>query len=315
MIDFLFAALPILFLIAVMTKPKPLPSTVAFILTSALAYVVRFGYFRNTFGLLNASVINGLLDALTPISILFCAIFFFVALEKSGAMGVLQEWLRQISNNSVAQLMIVGWAFVFLSRSLRIWNSAALAAPILVGLGFPAIRVALLCLIFNSIPTVFGAVGTPMWFGFELLALPRQELIDIGLKAALLQSLASLVIPVVALRFVVDWKTIQRNLGFIYLSLLCSVLPMLGVAWFSYEFPAVVGGVAGLVVTIVLARFGIGLEPQKSVSRARSPLLSARVLLALTPLIVTVVILLVTRIPGLGLREFLTSSVRIFSFR
>ena len=67
MIDFLFAALPILFLIAVMTKPKPLPSTVAFILTSALAYVVRFGYFRNTFGLLNASVINGLLDALTPI--------------------------------------------------------------------------------------------------------------------------------------------------------------------------------------------------------------------------------------------------------
>ena len=310
MIDFLFAALPILFLIAVMTKPKPLPSTVAFILTSALAYVVRFGYFRNTFGLLNASVINGLLDALTPISILFGAIFFFVALEKSGAMGVLQEWLRQISNNSVAQLMIVGWAFVFLIEgACGFGTPAALAAPILVGLGFPAIRVALLCLIFNSIPTVFGAVGTPMWFGFELLALPRQELIDIGLKAALLQSLASLVIPVVALRFVVDWKTIQRNLGFIYLSLLSSVLPMLGVAWFSYEFPAVVGGVAGLVATIGLARFGIGLEPQKSVSRARSPLLSARVLLALTPLIVTVVILLVTRIPGLGLREFLTSSV------
>ncbi len=206
--------------------------------------------------------------------------------------------------------MLVGWAFVFLIEgACGFGTPAALAAPMLVGLGFPAMRVALLCIIFNATPTAFGAVGTPMWFGFELLELPQSELIDIGVKTAVLQSIAALIIPVVALRFVVDWGVIRRNLGFIYLSLLSCVVPMLAVAWTNYEFPAVIGGVVGLIATILLARFGIGLERQETAEPRRGPLLSVPVLVALTPLIVTVVILLVTRIPILGLRGLLTSPV------
>jgi lactate permease len=309
-VDLFLAALPIVFLIVVMTKPNPLPATVAFSLAAALAFIVRLSYFRTAFPLLSAAVISGLLDALTPISIVFGAIFFFVALEKSGAMDVLQEWLREISSNPVAQLMLVGWAFVFLIEgACGFGTPAALAAPMLVGLGFPAMRVALLCIIFNATPTAFGAVGTPMWFGFELLELPQSELIEIGAKTAVLQSIAALIIPVVALRFVVDWGVIRRNLGFIYLSLLSCVVPMLAVAWINYEFPAVIGGVVGLIATILLARFGIGLERQETAEPRRGPLLSVPVLVALTPLIVTVVILLVTRIPVLGLRGLLTSPV------
>jgi lactate permease len=306
--DLFLAALPIVFLIVVMTKPNPLPATVAFSLAAALAFTVRLSYFRTALPLLNAAVITGLLDALTPISIVFGAIFFFVALEKSGAMDVLQEWLRGISSNPVAQLMLVGWAFVFLIEgACGFGTPAALAAPMLVGLGFPAMRVALLCIIFNATPTAFGAVGTPMWFGFELLELPQSELIDIGVKTAVLQSIAALIIPVVALRFVVDWGVIRRNLAFIYLSLLSCVIPMLAVAWINYEFPAVVGGVVGLITTILLARFGIGLERQNAGGPPRGSLLSGPILVALTPLVVTVVILLVTRIPILGLRGLLTS--------
>jgi len=307
MIEFLFAALPITVLIVLMTKPNPMPAPAAFFLAAALALIVRLVYFRTAFPLLGAAVIAGLLDALTPISIVLGAIFFFVALERSGAMEVLQEWLRGISSNKVAQLMLAGWAFVFLIEgACGFGTPAALAAPILVGLGFPAIRVALVCLIFNATPTAFGAVGTPMWFGFEPLELPQSELIDIGAKTALLQSIAALIVPVVSLRFVVDWSAIWRNLGFIYLSILSCVVPMLMVAWTNYEFPAVVGGVVGLIATILFARFGIGLERRETEPR-QVPLLSGAVLVALTPLIVTVVILLVTRIPILGLRGLLTS--------
>jgi lactate permease len=112
---------------------------------------------------------------------------------------------------------------------------------------------------------------------------------------------------VVSLRFVVDWGAIQRNLGFIYLSILSCVVPMLAVAWANYEFPAVVGGVVGLSATILLARFGIGLERREPAKERQAPLISAPVLVALTPLIVTIAILLVTRIPVLGLRGVLTS--------
>lgn len=71
MIDFLLAALPIGFLVFVMTKPRPLPSAKAFFLTAVLAYGIRAAYFHTPLNLLNASVILGLLSALTPISIVF----------------------------------------------------------------------------------------------------------------------------------------------------------------------------------------------------------------------------------------------------
>jgi lactate permease len=166
--------------------------------------------------------------------------------------------------------------------------------------------VAVLCLIFNAIPTTFGAVGTPLWFGFEALNLRPDTLAAVSAQTALLQGLVGLVLPATALRFVVSWKVIWRNLVFIQLSVLASVLPMFLVASFNYEFPAVVGGVIGLPVTILLARFGIGLE--RTAGTASESLFSRRVLLALAPLAATVAILLVTRIPAFGLRQWLTAA-------
>src|SRR5215510_4882688 len=212
MIEFFFAGLPIVVLVVLMTKPNPLPAPIAFFLAALCAFLVRSLYFHAQVSLLSAAIVAGLLEALTPISIVFGAIFFFVALEKSGAMNVLQAWLRGISSNRVAQLMLVGWAFVFLIEgACGFGTPAALAAPILVALGFPAVPVLLLCLIFNAIPTVFGAVGTPIWFGFELLQLRPPELIEIGGKTAFLQSIVALIIPVISLRLIVDWGTIRRN--------------------------------------------------------------------------------------------------------
>lgn len=306
MTDFLFAALPIAVLIFVMTMPRPLPSTGAFALAAALAYGIRLAWFDDAPALLNAAVVSGLLEALTPVAILFGAIFFFVAMEKSGAMNILQEWLRGVSPNPVAQILLAGWAFIFLIEGAAGFGTpAALAAPVLVALGFPPLRVAVLCLVFNAIPTTFGAVGTPVWFGFEALSLAPAELAALSSHTALLQTLAALFVPAVALRFVLPWHTIRRNLLFIQLSVLACVGPMAVVAFFNYEFPAVVGGMIGLPVTIALARLGIGLE--RTPGQPTGPLFSGRVFLALAPLAVTVGILLVTRIPTLGLRHWLTA--------
>jgi lactate permease len=322
--DLLFAALPIAFLIFVMTMKKGLPSTIAFALAALLTYAVRIWFFKTSPNLAHAAILSGLLQALTPISIVFGAIFFFVALERSGAMQTLRLWLDGVSRNPVAQLMIVGWSFVFLIEGASGFGTpAALAAPILVGLGFPPLRVAVLCIVMNAVPTSFGAVGTPTWFGLGSLGLTQSQLLEIGLKAALLHTVAALVIPVIGLRFVIDWKAIRRNLLFVELAILASVLPMAAVATFTYEFPSVIGGMIGLLTTIFLARHGIGSakEADKTVSSlAASSSESTRlqtseasqlrfgdVLRALTPLLATVGILLLTRIPFLGLRQLLTS--------
>src|SRR6516225_1655153 len=320
--DLFFAAVPIAFLIFVMTKKNGLPSTVAFALAALLTYLVRISYFKTSPNLAHAAVVNGLLQALTPISIVFGAILFFVALERSGAMETLRLWLDGVSSNPVAQLMIVGWSFIFLIEgSSGFGTPAALAAPILVGLGFPPLRVAVLCIVMNAVPTSFGAVGTPTWFGFGSLGLTESQLLEIGLKSALMHAIAALVIPVIALGFVVDWKVIRRNLLFAELAVLASVVPMAAMATFNYEFPSVVGGMVGLLTTILLARRGIGLakdEANATDSGTRSsqaispqpestPLHPADVLRAFAPLLATVGILLLTPILFLGLRQLLTS--------
>src|SRR5215470_2252069 len=270
--DLFFATVPIASLIFVMTKKGGLPSTVAFALAALLTYLVRTLYFETSGNLANAAVVNGLLQALTPISIVFGAILFFVALERSGAMDVLRLWLDGVSANPVAQLMIVGWSFVFLIEGASGFGTpAALAAPILVGLGFPPLRVAVLCLIMNAVPTSFGAVGTPTWFGLGELGLSESQLLETGLKAAVMHTVAALVIPVIALRFVVDWKEIRSNLLFIELAILASVLPMVAVAAFSYEFPSVAGGIVGLLTTIFLARSGIGLAKKEASAPVVAP--------------------------------------------
>src|SRR6516164_8952390 len=130
--DLFFAAVPIAFLIFVMTKKNGLSSTIAFALAALLTYLVRIWYFKTSPNLVHAAVVNGVLSALTPISIVFGAILFFVALEHSGAMRTIERWLDGISRNRVAQLMIVGWSFVFLIEGASGFGTpAALAAPIL----------------------------------------------------------------------------------------------------------------------------------------------------------------------------------------
>jgi L-lactate permease len=196
-----------------------------------LTYLIRIAFFRTSLPLAHAAILNGLLQALTPISTVFGANFFFVALERSGAMETLTLWLDGISRNRVAQLIIVGWSFIFLIEGASGFGTpAALAAPILVGLGFPPLRVAVLCIVMNAVPTSFGAVGTPTWFGLGSLGLTQAQLLEIGLKTALMHSVAALVIPVIALRFVLDWKEIRSNLLFVELAVLASVLPMICVA-------------------------------------------------------------------------------------
>ena len=79
--------------------------------------------------------------------------------------------------------MIIGWAFAFsIEGASGFGTPAALAAPLLMGLGFPPVRVAIMTLIMNSVPVSFGAVGTPTWFGLGQLGLSPEAILEIGFR-------------------------------------------------------------------------------------------------------------------------------------
>src|SRR5262245_64291950 len=125
-----------------MTKKRSWPSHVSLPCAAALVYFLTLSHFRFDPNLVNATVVSGALSALTPISIIWGAILLSQTLRRSGAERIISEWLRGVSPNPVAQLMIVGWTFPFMMEGESGFGTpAAIAAPLLVSLGFDAVGV------------------------------------------------------------------------------------------------------------------------------------------------------------------------------
>ena len=163
------SVLPIVLLIYLMVKKNALPSYIALPLIAGLVYVLHLTYFEGSFVAVNANFIKAIISVATPITVIFGAVLFNRMMEMTGAMNVLRRWLGNISPNPVAQLMIIGWAFAFMIEGASGFGTpAAIAAPLLVGLGFKPLQVAILALIMNSVPVSFGAVGHPyvVWFWY-----------------------------------------------------------------------------------------------------------------------------------------------------
>jgi lactate permease len=307
--DFLLAILPIGILIYVMTKRNSWPSYISLPFAAALVYLLVLVHARLDANLVNATVVNGTLSALTPISIIWGAILLSQTMRRSGAERVIDEWLKAVSPNPVAQLMIVGWAFSFMIEgSSGFGTPAAIAAPLLVGLGFDAVPIAILTLVMNSVPVTFGAVGTPMWFGFSQAQLTSAEILSVSWKSALMNSAAALIVPIIGLRFVVGWSQIRQNLFYIYLSILSCVLPSLVLSRFNYEFPSLIGGAIGLCLSALMAKREVGLAPTKSDEVESGPLPEhggrAR---AFAPYLMLIAILVVTQVRFLPFREWLNA--------
>lgn len=307
-----FSIAPIVLLIWMMTKRQGVPSYLALPLTAAVVYVVQLLWFDSAPLLLHANIISALVAVFTPITIIAGAILLNKLMQISGAENVVRNWLENISPNPVAQLMIIGWAFAFMIEGASGFGTpAAIAAPILVGLGFNPLRVALLTLVMNSVPVSFGAVGTPTWFGFANLGLSDGDLLDIGRLSALIHFVAGFIIPILALRFIVSWQQIRHNLVFILLSIVSCTVPYLLLAQVNYEFPALLGGAIGLTLSVLLARSRIGLtnDPAKTPGTA---IAFGLVLKAMTPTLLLIAILIVTRVHQLGLKALLNSTAPLW---
>ncbi len=118
--------------------------------------------------ILAASVVEGLLSALTPLTIIFGAVFLLNTLKYSGAMDTIRAGFTNISADARVQVIIICWLFgAFIEGSAGFGTPAAIGAPLLVLLGIPPVAAAVVALIADSASVSFGAIGLPVLFGME----------------------------------------------------------------------------------------------------------------------------------------------------
>ena len=116
-------------------------------------------------------------------------------------------------------------------------------------------------LIFNTFATVWGAVGTPIWFGFGGdLELTDDDFLEISQKSAIALAIGSFIIVPWVLCILVPPPMLKANIKFVFAALATCVGPALGIAFVSYEFPSLLGGIIGCAGTAVLISKRVGLQ-------------------------------------------------------
>ncbi|MBT9171932.1 MAG: L-lactate permease [Syntrophomonadaceae bacterium] len=219
-----------------------------------------------------ASGMQGALIALDILVILFGAVLVLNIMQSSGAMGVINKGLQGVTADRRVQVLIIAYAFgAFIEGAAGFGTPAALAAPLLIGLGFPPLAAAVVALICNSTPVSFGAVGTPIMVGLRAAVdglLPAEMpiadfLVYVGHWVALLHFLIGLLVPLIAVmvltRYYGKSRSVKEGLQaapFALFSALAFLVPYFITSRIAPELPSVIGGIISLPVIILASRAG-----------------------------------------------------------
>ncbi|MDE5591988.1 MAG: lactate permease LctP family transporter [Helicobacter sp.] len=137
---------------------------VAGFLTVLLATLIALFVYKMPLEKAIASLIYGAFYGLWPISwIIIAAIFLYKLTVKSGYFDVLRESIITIAPDQRIQVLLIGFCFgAFLEGAIGFGGPVAITAALLVGLGLRPLYAAGLCMIANTAPVAFGAVGIPI---------------------------------------------------------------------------------------------------------------------------------------------------------
>ena len=176
----IIAAIPIALVLVLMVGLR-WPATKAMPLAWLVCGVLGMLIWKMSPGFILASTLSGFGSAINVLIIVFGAVLILYTLRESGAMDTISYGFLNLSRDRRIQAIIIAFMFgAFIEGAAGFGTPAALAAPLLLGLGFPAMAAVCVALICNSVPVTFGAVGTPIWFGLTPLKPSVEEAIAQG---------------------------------------------------------------------------------------------------------------------------------------
>jgi L-lactate permease len=158
--DVIMCLLPILFLLVATLKPSPLPTTQSLPGAALLLFLIRLMYLASDPLLVCASVVAGLHEALSPLSIMFGAIFLFETMEATLCMPFMMREMKALTKgHPVAELMLLFCFAYMVEGASGFGTPVALGAPMLVSLGYPKLESVVTLLLMNTFATLWGAAG------------------------------------------------------------------------------------------------------------------------------------------------------------
>ena len=226
-----------------------------------------------------AATIQGLFVTFEILAIIFGAILLLNTLKYSGALAVIRQGFSAISPDRRVQVVIIAWLFgSFIEGASGFGTPAAIVAPLMVALGFPAVAAVMLGMMVQSTPVTFGAVGTPVLVGVKGgLDSPEvlQSLSNAGLEIgdylqiitaniAIFHAIAGTFIPLLMIMMMTrffgrnrSWSEGLTIFPFALFGGLAFTVPyyLTGI-YLGPEFPSIFGALIGMVIVTTAAKHG-----------------------------------------------------------
>ncbi|MGZ0747176.1 L-lactate permease [Haloparvum sp. AD34] len=282
-VELALAAAPLL-LIAVLLVGLLWPATRAMPIAWVAALGVGYLIWDMPASWLGAASIAGAMTAIQILWIVFGALLLLYTLMEAGAFDRINRGFAAVSEDRRVQIVLIGFFLAtFIEGAAGFGTPAAVVAPLMLGLGFPALAAVIAGLVGHIIAVTYGAVGTPIIVGIETplsqvestqtaiqgAGYSVQEYsLEVAFWAATYHSLVGFVLPLIAVGMVVYFfgdpdpenRSIQPALEVAPLCIasgIAFVVPYWFAAWqLGGEFPSLIGSMVGGAVIVTLLRKG-----------------------------------------------------------
>src|SRR4051812_45711484 len=157
------AAIPILVLLIALAGLR-LAAWKAGLLGLAAAMLVALGIYGMPLPLVLRATAYGASFGIFPIVwIVFWAVALYRLTVETGQFELIKNSVGRLTQDRRIQALLIAFAFgAFIEGAAGFGTPVAVAAAMLTGLGFSPFYAAAICLIANTAPVAFGAIGTPL---------------------------------------------------------------------------------------------------------------------------------------------------------
>jgi lactate permease len=228
---------------------------VAGLLTLLLTLIVTvLAYHMPVSAALSASLL-GMLNGLFPIGwIILTAVFFYNLTVEAGQFDIIKNSISSISADRRLQALMIAFCFsAFMEGVSGQGAPVAVAAAMLIGMGFPPLAAAIICLVANTPPVPFGPVGVPTQMMISVTKINDSVMTRaIGIDMCIM----AVIIPVFMLVVLAGWKKTMEVLpAALVAGVSYAVTCYLVTQYIGVELPAILSSFVSIVCLIIFLKF------------------------------------------------------------
>lgn len=251
---FAIAMIPVLWLIVSLGVLKmPAHKTCSFTVILTLAIAIICWRMKFIDGI--TATVEGMAIALWPILlVIVAALFTYNLAVETKTMDVIKKMLSSITTDKRIQVLILAWGFGgFLEAVAGYGTAVAIPTSILASLGFNPLFAAVICLLANTVPTAFGALGIPVT---TLATVTGLEVVHLSYVTSI--QLAGFIVLIPFLLVILTEKSIKALKGVVGITLVSGItfaVPQIFIAkYLGADLPALVASICSMACTILMAK-------------------------------------------------------------